>query len=352
MKKNAGVFNLLLTAAIFLLLSGCRKSLVENQTDPLLGTGKQAKTLTTLGVPPDVYVAGSEGGQAKYWKNGLGVVLSGGEQANGIVAIGTDVYVSGWGHDPTTHNFVAKYWKNGVLTNLSDGTDNVLTNGIAVLGTDVYIAGTAGAWVRNAVYWKNGVITSLGSGQCDGIFVAPNGDIYIPNGAYGGATYWKNGTLVTLSTTATQYINAITVQGSDVYAVGVNDIGNHQTALYWKNGSLGFLTTSSNFTDAMAIAVSATGRVFISGTTGPAIGNLQIGYWTPLGDLNIISSGEFVALTTGIAIDGDENVYICGSEFNSVSTPPARAKYWVNGQVVNLSSGTTDATALAITLGQ
>jgi hypothetical protein len=65
--------------------------------------------------------------------------------ATGIVVIGTNVYVCGYGPGP-----VAQYWLNGVLTNLSDGTNPVMASGIAVSGTDVYIAGTEGLIIRTA----------------------------------------------------------------------------------------------------------------------------------------------------------------------------------------------------------
>src|ERR1700754_4448529 len=97
MKKKASVFSLLSTAVLFLLLSGCQKGIVDNQTNPSLSPGKQNATLSPLGTPPDVYVAGSDNGQAVYWKNGTKVDLSGGTQATGIVVAGSNVYVCGYG---------------------------------------------------------------------------------------------------------------------------------------------------------------------------------------------------------------------------------------------------------------
>lgn len=356
MKKNASIFNLLLTAAIFLLLSGCRKSLTEDQTNPLLSTGNRGSTLTKLDVTPDVYVAGSLGGQAAYWKNGVSVVLPGGSMATAIAVVGTDVYVCGWGFS-STFTLVAQYWKNGVLTTLSDGTEEVIALGIAVLGTDVYVAGSVGEFGQTGVYWKNGVATALGAGQPNGIVVSPTGDIYIPNGQTGNnPTYWLNGSLVNLPGNATSHVNAMAVQGSNVYAVGVDDHGNSQKALYWQNGTAGFLVNTIN-SNAMAVAVNASGQALISGTTGQNLNDLQIGYWNTLGDLSALSSGEFVSISTGVTVDGTTgDVYVCGSEFNTPSTGPAIAKYWkiVQGspQLVTLSNGSTDATAVAITLGQ
>lgn len=351
MKKNASVFNLLLTTVVFLLLSACKKSLTDSQTDSLPGTSNRNSTLTPLGTTPDVYVAGSDGGKAVYWKNGTEVVLPGGLMATGIVAIGTNVYVCGYGSGP-----VAQYWLNGVLTNLSDGTNPVMASGIAVSGTDVYIAGTEGLIFRTAVYWKNGVATSLGLGVATGIAVSTSGDVYVSNSATAssGPTYWENGTLETLPGDASSYLNAIAVQGSNVYAVGADGHGTYQTALYWLNGVSQTLSTSVN-TDALAVAVTATGQPVISGTTGQN-GDLQIGYWSG-GDLSTLSSGEFVSTSTGVAVDASGNIYVCGSQYNTVSTPPSVAWNWEissTGSVTSsqLSDGSVDATAHAITLGQ
>ncbi|WP_431216421.1 hypothetical protein ACQ86N_18450 [Puia sp. P3] len=185
------------TAVIFLLLPACRKTLTGDQTAQLLNTGKRSNSLLTPDLVPDVYVAGAVNGQAAYWKNGVLTMLTGGTFTSGIAVVGTDVYVSGWGTSPTTSRTVAEYWKNGVLTTLTDGSDNARATGIAVSGTDVYVAGFSGQFAHTGFSWKNGVATSLGSGQPSGIFVAGT-NVYIPNGAGGGATYWLNGTLTTI----------------------------------------------------------------------------------------------------------------------------------------------------------
>lgn len=350
MKKNASIFNLSLTAIIVLLLFGCKKGLTEKEADQLSGTSKQGSTLRTLTVP-DVYVAGSEGG-AKYWKNGTGVTLPGGSTANGIVVVGTDVYVCGYGSDPSTGNLVAQYWKNGVLTNLSDGTDHYIAIGIAVSGTDVYVAGRLGIFSGSAVYWKNGVEISLGSGEANGVFAAANGDIYIPNGEFGNPSYWKNGTLVTLPAPSNVTARAIAVNGSDVFVVGMRTLGASETAIYWKNGVQQPISTQFN-THAMAVAVNSNGQPVISGITGQDLNNMHIAYWDALQDLHILASGQQVAASTGIAVDQTTNdVYVCGSEFNG-QNPPAIAKYWKitnTGSVTPVTLG-TNATALAIALG-
>jgi hypothetical protein len=354
MKKNANILNLLLSATMLLLLFGCKKGLIESQADPSLSTSKKGSPLSILSVP-DVYVAGSDGGQATYWKNGTPVTLPGGTQANGIFVDGTDVYVCGYGSDPVTFNSVAMYWKNGVQTILSDGTNLVIATGITVSGGDVYVSGRVGFFGTIGVYWHNGVEVSLGTGDPNGIFAAPNGDIYIANGQWGNPSYWLNGSLVTLTGPSNAYVRAVATNGTDVFVVGTSSSGPNETALYWKNGVQQSLMSPSK-TSAMAVAVNAAGNAVISGTSGTSVTNMQVSYWDPVGDLSPVTSGRFVAAGTGIAVDPvTDDIYVCGSEYNT-TTPPARAKYWVisGGSVistVDLSSGPANATALAIALG-
>jgi hypothetical protein len=276
--------------------------------------------------------------------------------ANGIVIDGTDVYVCGYASDPTTFNLVAVYWKNGVLTTLSDGTDNAMATGIAVSGTDVYVSGRIGIFAGTAVYWKNGVEISLGWGEPNGVFAAANGDIYIANGEWGSPSYWVNGTLQTLTGASNANVRAVAVNGSDVHVVGTQSAGATENALYWKNGILQYLLKPSK-TAAMAVAVNSLGHAIISGTSGTNLNNMHISYWDGIGDLHVLATGQFVATSTGIAVDLlTDDIYVCGSEFNSQSSPPARAKYWTISSTggttsVDLSSGSGDAIALAIALG-
>src|SRR5690242_13908134 len=113
MKRTASVFKLFLAATIFLQLFACKKGLVESKDDSLLNESKQRSSASIL-TTHDIYVAGSEGGVAKYWKNGVGVTLSGGTQAYGITVVGSDVYVCGEGLNPITNIPNAVYWVNGV----------------------------------------------------------------------------------------------------------------------------------------------------------------------------------------------------------------------------------------------
>jgi hypothetical protein len=356
MRKNTGIFNRLLTLSIFVLLFGCKKDVTQKQAETL--SAKKGSSLSSMLTPPDVYVAGSEGGVAKYWKNGVGVTLTGGDQASGIFIDGSDVHVCGWGTDPVTFNFVAKYWLNGVLTDLSDGSDNEVPFGITVSGGDVYISGRVGIWVPTSVIWVNGVQSTLGSGQAMGIFAASNGDIYVANQDFGAPSYWKNGTPVSItSAPANTVLYAVAANSSgDVFAVGYDARGSSEDALLFINGVNQTGMMRSGQTRAMNVAVDNNGDPVIAGISGTIIPNLnqKIACWDNPVSLNICGSTEFVGSMMGIAVDPITNeVYVCGSEFNSPGTGPARARYWIVssgtvGSPVTLGSGASNATAFAI----
>ncbi len=93
-------------------------------------------------VATTIYVAGSEGNVAKYWKNGVATSLTDGDNpatAKSIFVSGQDVHVVGY--ELNGRNKVAKYWKNGIGTDLTDGTDNVEAHSVFVSGSDVYVVG-------------------------------------------------------------------------------------------------------------------------------------------------------------------------------------------------------------------
>jgi len=359
MKKNASTFYLLLSAVTLFLIAGCQKSITNDPANSLLSGVNRNGTVTPLGTTPDIYVAGSDNGNAVYWKNGVEVSLPGGNMATGIVAIGTNVYVCGYGVNPSTGSPSPQYWLNGVLTNLPGATSFTLTSGIAVSGSDVYICGYD-LFSDQAWYWKNGVINTLPSGEPTGIAITSTGDIYMSNDLTVSSkpSYYKNGVLMTLPGDANAHVLAVTTSGTHWYMVGYDDYGTSEKALLWEDGIAGFLVTSPTYSEARAVAVDpTTGLPVVSGISGSDPNNLQISWWNGLGDLNILASGEYVSTSTGITVDASGNTYVCGSQFNTVSTPPARAWEWAistSGSVVGtqLSSGTTDGTAHAICIGQ
>jgi hypothetical protein len=348
---SASILTRLLTGSLFLVLFGCKKGMIENQADPLLSSGKQGNALTTSGATPDIYVSGSLGGQAVYWKNGQAVLLPGGNMATGIAVVGTDVHVCGYSQNPSTGMFVALYWENGVLTPLTDGTEESMTTGIGVTGTgNVYIAGYSGRYTSTPCYWKNGVRTNLdlpGSGGVTGpVFVATNDDVYIPN--RNTNTYWVNGVLITLPLPAggtfhNVNVNAVKEIGGVVYAVGRHVAGPNVTPLYWRGGSLQNLAKPYTETEANDIAVSATTGLLHFAGIGGNPNQQRILYWDTFGAPD--TWGTYTATSyPKIALDG-LSFYICGSEVNS-GVSQSKAMYWqdTRNSPVYLTDGTSPAT--------
>lgn len=112
----------------------------------------------------NIYVAGSEGGTAQYWRNGSVVNLSNGHTTS-IYVSGNDVYVAGQEYLGGGIHQIARYWKNGVAVNLTDGISYAGANDIYVSGNDRYVAGWESGGSTQAKYWKNGIEVSLSNGS-------------------------------------------------------------------------------------------------------------------------------------------------------------------------------------------
>lgn len=131
--------------AFVVLLTECSKS-----------TPASAPPSFTTGY--NFYMAGTSGGKAVYWKNGVEVDLAPSGIAQAITLSGSDVYVGGYIIDG--QNIEATYWKNGQQIQLeSAGISHVF--GIALNGTDVYcvgdLFGPQGNGQDSVTYWVNGV---------------------------------------------------------------------------------------------------------------------------------------------------------------------------------------------------
>jgi IPT/TIG domain len=161
----------------------------------------------------DVYAAGYGGGfNLVYWKNGIITILGSRSPIEGgatsIALSGPDVYISG------TDSGDAIYWKNGVRVILAkfSGQDVAQANAIAVSGNSVYVAGY---YSGDAVYWKDGVQIMLpklsyAAARATAITLYQS-DIYI--GGEDGETpvYWKNGVENVLCCSELGPVNAIVV---------------------------------------------------------------------------------------------------------------------------------------------
>ena len=238
--------------------------------------------------------------------------------------------MAGWG-TPS----IATYWKNENPIELSPAyspsTLNILATAtsITVSGNDVYVSGSQQEQLSPFGGWSN-------------VF----------------AEYWKNGSLVKLTDgSKNTYTSSIAVSGSDVYVTGSDmvrmpDSDIESVAKYWKNGTLANLSDGSTAAEANAVAVSGT-DVYVAGTQwdGNTIQysdgyvvyhrNPIAKYWENGQPVNLTDGSKW-AEATSIAVSGSD-VYVAGFE-------DGVAKYWKNGIPVILGDASKYSEAYCIFL--
>jgi hypothetical protein len=286
-----------------------------------------------------------------------------------------DVYVAGT--EESGSGYVAKYWKNGQAVSLTDGTTYAAAYSIFVSGNDVYVCGNVGYVVDavtspQAYYWKNGSPIILGAGYARSIAVSGN-DVYVcgyTGDAFHGyhACYWKNGNITYLpentrsddywddypvsSTDSKAY--SIFISGSDVYIAGqetiVRDGGSGISAVYWKNGNEIYLIKGS-FAGSKNDAANS---IFVAGQDVYACGALDARYWKNGSSFYLWGSGGYITMANSVSVSGTD-IYVAGTQkdgklYQTAFNQLRRfvAKYWKNGQPVNLTDGSKDAYATSI----
>ena len=295
------------------------------------------------------------------------------EISHEVVNTEVDVYVAGF--EEKGSGYVAKYWKNGQAIELTDGTNDAAASSIFFSGNDVYVCGSIDG---NAVYWKNGNPVTLGDGNATSITVSGN-DVYVAGWlrqtpAEGiRACYWKNGniTLLPYNTRSDNYwdnypissksslANSIFIYRSDVYIAGGEQISRMTSpypspsyascisAVYWKNGNETYLIKGPYAGSYADEAYS----IFVDGQDVYACGALEARYWK--NGTSVYLPGE----TAKSIYVSDGDVYVAGSQPNGQQVQTYFgifyrdvAKYWKNGNPVNLSDGTKDAypTSIAV----
>lgn len=283
-------------------VNGVAHALVTDTTVTSLANGIAIKDT-------DVYICGTIGGAAVYWKNNVRINLPGGVLGLGMAINGNDIYVSGCTY--VNNYYTAVYWKNGTLVQLGDQTENTYGNSISINGTDVYVGGL-----------------SLKAPGTSGFSSPVN------------LVYWKNGTATVLNPMPTNVQpTSILATGSDVYLTGdFNDISyDHRQAWYYKNGQPYQLTNINTIASATAIALYNE-NIYIAGYS-----NGVPCYWENNIEHDLTAPAAQYTVTS-ISFNNSD-MYIAG--YYGVST--ANAVYWKNGAIVQLpSTGDSFASGIGV----
>jgi len=234
----------------------------------------------------------------------------------------------------TAHTLTTMTWVASLLLIVScDDNDTERTT--------VYVGGYAGAVGKEiATYWVDQKEVRVGDtterSMINALFVQGS-DVYAAgfetdrkNGK-SSAVYWKNGNRISLLTSVVNKgasIHALYVSGSDVHALGTTYHGSLYAYYYWKNGELIMSSLTGSYN---AITVS-NGDVYIAGAIdGKAV------YWKN----GIPQTLENGTLAQSISIEGSD-IYVLGYEETygeeSILTITTH-KYWKNGKQTILGKG-------------
>jgi hypothetical protein len=198
----------------------------------------------------NIYTAGQDSSYnaAAYWDNNTETVLGmplGGLQAgigfigiSGIAASGNNVFVSGYSEESVliTKDFYGYLWSNGHVQSIGGHQPGFSAPivGVAISGSDIYVAGDS--LNTGGGYWKNGVFTSINNGNFSPASIATfAGDTYITGSAGGQGAYWKNGILINFMPGNCVVVNAVALNGTDLYVLGSDT---NYNKMVWKNGTL------------------------------------------------------------------------------------------------------------------
>lgn len=338
----------------------------------LLGiNGCGSSGTTSHPVPVDIYVAGTDGNNAVYWKNGAETVVAQNASAQAIAVSGSDVYVGGVSSG--ANGPVATVWKNGAATILSNDQSSV--KGIAVANGNVYVVGNVEtATTILATLWTNGTPTQLSDGMIPSTnylyftyaysITTSGSDTYVAgtaqkffqissNNYYSAnvAVYWKNGVPVDLSQVTNQGPNiqatSIAISGSSIYVAGNVFSPSGYQAVYWNTGTrVPLIPGTFAGASALTSSIASSGtNVYIAG--GPS-GYVQ-GYWVNGTFKPFTSPSTFGGeQTTQIAVNGTD-VYVAGSIQANVSGNYGAA-YWKNGAATTLTASSPSSAAYGIVL--
>jgi hypothetical protein len=291
----------------------------------------------------DVYVAGSHGGNAIYWKNGVPVTLNKGwsSYATSIKVFNNDVYVAI--SDPDQY---PQYWKNKEkkFLPIPAGVIRGNTTDIIIREDGVHVCGDYVTQNNSkAAYWKNGTRTELqipspftnaktDKMTIDGSDVYITGYVLTWNTSLLTAALWKNGQFIPLPVPANYAVSrgeGVKVLDGHVYVSGyILDAPyppNQARAVYWKDGALQFIEQTGSIASRLDVYNNT---IYI-----PYTADDKTYYWK--NDQRVLVDERARSIYQLVVSKGD--VYLVGT-YKENSSTPAVASYWVNGKRIPLQS--------------
>jgi len=327
-----------------LFMAACHKNTIVN-----LVTKTKQDTTTH-----DVYVTGTSGDTAVYWKNGKEVKLSDGKNAgyaNSIFVTGNnDVYVAGTMYTDGLFSgpFKAVSWKNGVITNLDNNPQSLFSQAyaITVSGSDVYVGGYTTNGGNNATYWKNGTPVVIGGNNStiyslsvNGGDVYTSGESFVSDSSY--ATYWKNGKALVLGPGSS---SSIFIANNNIYTAGYQDINGASYAACWQNQTVINFDSTSGQDVASCVFVSGN-DIYVAGYHR-SDGNQVATYWKNGVPVALDNTVNVNSWAQSICVVGND-VYVAGVIVDELLSSTV-ATVWKNGVPMKLGIESSAATGLFV----
>jgi Beta-propeller repeat len=227
-------------------------------------------------------------------------------------------------------------WKRQLGTSAGEAANGVATDG----NGNVYIAGWTGGDALAAKYSPAGALRwmrRLEGAAANGIATDGNGNVYIA-GWIGGdalvAKYSPAGALRWVRRLVGATANAVATDGDgNVYIAGSTGPYQGEDALVAKYSAAGTFRwrrqlQTSKADDAHGVATDGDGNVYVAGRTGCCVGvppgaDAWLAKYSAIGALRWkrqlkTSEGE---AASGVATDGDGNVYVAGTTDGSLGGP-------------------------------